>query len=417
MAMPILVSTSLTASWWRPGQRRRGGAVARTGGCDEFGGVHPVFVTGRHLPARGFLDVVAPFTLAQPVARAGRARRGCAVGRGRGAGSAHHNTGVRQRWSRSPMNPAKPARKTPRSRLHRHQRPALRVPVQPAQGRPRPLIGDRGIDQRARHRGRDRPIALDAPPACVPAQQRLIRHHQVAPPPVRAPRRAGRSPAPPACRPSPARVNGHRRWCRRRASAPHTPPPPGRPAAARSHRSWCPAPAGWSPCGPPRPSPPGPPPPAHPAGAAISLAAAAIRASPIPSSLLTSAHSSASKHPPILDGQAGRLPHDQRRAPLRERPALQRGQGVRHLVHQRLGQPQVPAAARRGIPPRQRHLAGHPAAPLPRRHPGRRLIGSPPLIQRRGRPRLTRRRGRLEPLQPGDLLDQRRLIGMRIHRQ
>ena len=44
----------------------------RTGGRDEFGCVHTVFVTGRDPPARGFLGVVAPLTLPQPIVRAGR---------------------------------------------------------------------------------------------------------------------------------------------------------------------------------------------------------------------------------------------------------------------------------------------------------------------------------------------------------
>ena len=60
------------------------------------------------------------------------------------------------------------------------------------------------------------------------------------------------------------------------------------------------------------------------------------------------------------------------------------------------------------------------ATPRPRlagRHPGGRLIGPTRLIQRRGRPGLTRRSGRLDPLQLGDLLDQRGLVGMRIHRR
>ncbi len=75
--------------------------------------------------------------------------------------------------------------------------------------------------------------------------------------------------------------------------------------------------------------------------------------------------------PPILDRQAGRFPHDQGGAPFRERPALQRGQGVRHLMHQRLGQPLMPVPrageSRRANPislatPRPRRTAGTPAA-------------------------------------------------------
>ena len=73
-------------------------------------------------------------------------------------------------------------------------------------------------------------------------------------------------------------------------------------------------------------------------------------------------------------------------------------------------------AARRRIPPRQRHLAGHPSALFRRGHPGGSLIGATLPIQCGRRPGLTCGRGRLHPLQPGDLLDQRSLIGMRIHR-
>ncbi len=50
------------------------------GGCQEVGGVHPVVVTGRHPPARGFLDVVAPFTLPQAIHRAGGPTAGRLLG-------------------------------------------------------------------------------------------------------------------------------------------------------------------------------------------------------------------------------------------------------------------------------------------------------------------------------------------------
>ena len=86
-------------------------------------------------------------------------------------------------------------------------------------------------------------------------------------------------------------------------------------------------------------------------------------------------------------------------------------------MDQCLGQTQMPATTYRGIPTRQRHLAGHPTTLLGRRHPGRSLIGATRRIQRRGRARLTRSSGRLHPLQPRDPLDQRRLIGIRIHRR
>jgi hypothetical protein len=96
---------------------------------------------------------------------------------------------------------------------------------------------------------------------------------------------------------------------------------------------------------------------------------------------------------------------------------LQRRQGVGHLVHQRFGQAEVPTAARRGIAPGQRHFAGHRTTLLGGGHPGRRLGGPTLRIQCRCRAGLTCRSGRLHPLQPGDLLDQRGLVGVRIDRR
>jgi|GEM_PF-4827441 len=62
----------------------------------------------------------------------------------------------------------------------------------------------------------------------------------------------------------------------------------------------------------------------------------------------------------ILDRQAGRLFDDQGGPPFREHPGLQGGQGVRHLGHQGLGEPQVPVPACRGVVAGQRHLRGQP---------------------------------------------------------
>jgi hypothetical protein len=46
--------------------------VAHAGGGGEVGGVYAVFVTGTHVPAGCFLDIVAPLTHAQAIAGAGR---------------------------------------------------------------------------------------------------------------------------------------------------------------------------------------------------------------------------------------------------------------------------------------------------------------------------------------------------------
>jgi hypothetical protein len=96
---------------------------------------------------------------------------------------------------------------------------------------------------------------------------------------------------------------------------------------------------------------------------------------------------------------------------------FQRRQGVGHLVHQGFGQAEVPTAARRGIAPRQRHFAGHPTTLLGGGHSGRRLGGPTLRIQCRCRASLASSCSRLHPLQPGDLLDQRGLVGVRIDRR
>jgi hypothetical protein len=88
---------------------------------------------------------------------------------------------------------------------------------------------------------------------------------------------------------------------------------------------------------------------------------------------------------------------------------------MRHLVHERLCETEMPPASRRRIPARQGYLAGDTAPALMTGNPGRRLIRATPFIQRRGRTRLPRRRGRLHPFQVGDALDQCCLVGVLIY--
>jgi len=75
----------------------------------------------------------------------------------------------------------------------------------------------------------------------------------------------------------------------------------------------------------------------------------------------------------------------------------------------------MPPASRRRIPARQGYLVGDTAPALTTRNPGRSLIRPSPFVQRRGRTRLARRRSRLHPLQVGDALDQRGLVGILIN--
>jgi hypothetical protein len=83
---------------------------------------------------------------------------------------------------------------------------------------------------------------------------------------------------------------------------------------------------------------------------------------------------------------------------------------VRHLVYQRLGEPEVAVAADRGIPARQRDLGGQPAAPLGSRHPASLFGSAPRRGQRGGQPGLPRGGDRFEPFQRRDVADQRRLV-------
>ena len=72
----------------------------------------------------------------------------------------------------------------------------------------------------------------------------------------------------------------------------------------------------------------------------------------------------------VRGGQAGGLAHQQRGAPFVQLPALQRGEGVRHFGHERLGQAQQPAAPGRGFAPGQGDLRPDAGAELLRRDPG-----------------------------------------------
>ncbi len=53
------------------------------------------------------------------------------------------------------------------------------MPVQPSQRGARSLIDGRGVHQSAGHTGGYRPVAIDQGGAVLPAQQCLIRHHQI----------------------------------------------------------------------------------------------------------------------------------------------------------------------------------------------------------------------------------------------
>ena len=135
-----------------------------------------------------------------------------------------------------------------------------------------------------------------------------------------------------------------------------------------------------------------------------------MRASPLPTSAEASAHQFGVPGAPVVDVQAGRLADDQGGPPLGEHPGLQRGQGVRHLVHQRLGEP-----AERWRPPRDgesrapTQFRPPTPAPLGRRHPRapRPPVASSPATPPPG---LCRGSTSLQRLEPGNRRYQRRFI-------
>ncbi len=87
---------------------------------------------------------------------------------------------------------------------------------------------------------------------------------------------------------------------------------------------------------------------------------------------------------PVLTGEAGGLPDQQRGPPLRDPTGGERGQRVGHLVDQRLRESEVPAAGDRGLPAGQRHLGGHPTTLLAGRQP--QVRGGVVVPRRPGRP-------------------------------
>ena len=103
--------------------------------------------------------------------------------------------------------------------------------------------------------------------------------------------------------------------------------------------------------------------------------------------------------PAMLHGQTGRLLHDQGGPPLRQHPGLQGGQGVRHLVHQRPGHPQMGVPTHRRIMAGQRDLRGQPLASLGLRPSGGGVGGAPLVGPQRGRPSLRGGGGRLQSLE------------------
>ena len=72
---------------------------------------------------------------------------------------------------------------------------------------------------------------------------------------------------------------------------------------------------------------------------------------------------------PIRGRQARSLPHQQCGAPFVQPTRPQQGQGVRHLVHQRLRESEMPAAAVRGFSARKRNLRPDAPGPLGSREP------------------------------------------------
>ncbi len=89
---------------------------------------------------------------------------------------------------------------------------------------------------------------------------------------------------------------------------------------------------------------------------------------------------------------------------------------MRHLMHQSLGKPEMPAPAGRRIVTRQGDFTTQTPAPLRGGDSGGSFGGSARSIQRGGCASLTSRGRAFQPLQCGDALDQRRLVSGWIHR-
>jgi hypothetical protein len=112
----------------------------------------------------------------------------------------------------------------------------------------------------------------------------------------------------------------------------------------------------------------------------------------------------------VLDFQTRRFAHDQSRSPFRENAGLQRRQRVRHLVHQRSREPEVPTSTRWCVVARQRDLTGQPAAALGCRHAGSGLGGSALRVKRGGAAGLVGGGGRLRPLHRCNAFHESRLV-------
>ena len=98
---------------------------------------------------------------------------------------------------------------------------------------------------------------------------------------------------------------------------------------------------------------------------------------------------------PVLRGQARGFPDEQGGAPFVELPGLQRGESVRHLGDQGLGQAQEPAALGGGFAPGEGDLRGDPGAELGRGHPGVGLFAALQQVEGDGQTCLTGSQGRL----------------------
>jgi hypothetical protein len=109
---------------------------------------------------------------------------------------------------------------------------------------------------------------------------------------------------------------------------------------------------------------------------------------------------------PVGRGQACCLLDDHGGTPFVELPAVQGGQGVRHLGHEGLGEAKQAAAAAGRFPAGEGDLRGHALAPFRDGDPGRGLL--PPLggIKGHGNPGLQAGAHALQDLQASQLLDQ-----------
>jgi hypothetical protein len=116
----------------------------------------------------------------------------------------------------------------------------------------------------------------------------------------------------------------------------------------------------------------------------------------------------------VLDAEARGFSDDQRGPPFGERAGLQCRQGVGHLVNQSLGETEMAVAAVGRVVTRQGDLAGQTLAAFGGGYALGFFAGATLQIERCGQPRLPGGRDSLDVFELSDIVDQGRLVGIRV---